>query len=202
MPSDRRRRERAARFDHGQPLSKASSLPFAILFSALGLLFLSLHKPPQHALVVDLPVTNGLGRTFEPWPNDLPQHILRITASGEIWWDDAVMNRSLLVRHLKEVATARTRPGLIFAPDDDASYAVVAETLDTVSEANLAYDRFCLAKMDAHQIFSREGHEVSEKPSVSGSNFARSIALPTDPPLCGSGNALPFSPEAPNPPPA
>ena len=156
MPIDWRRRERAARFDHGRPLLRASSLPFAILFSTLGLLFLFLWRPPYHAVVIDVPVTSGLGQQFEPWPDDLPRHILRLSPRGQIWWDDNAINQPILVRQLNELISLQE--GLIFKPDGNASYDQVAKTLNIIAASGVAsYSRFCLAGMAGHRQFGTEG---------------------------------------------
>ena len=192
MPTDWRRRGRAARFNHGAPLLRASSLPFAILFSTLGLLFLSLQKPPQHALVIDIPVSSGIGRAFEPWPRTLPTHVLRLTEWGEIWWDDDVVDQRLLLKRLAEIVATKPQPGLIFAPDGNASYDSAAKLLNIVSAAGIAFDRICLGDLKAYRNLGTRGETSRLMLSIPMSeNESRPSIKPTEPSPCGSGNIPP-----------
>jgi biopolymer transport protein ExbD len=153
MPIELRRRQKAERFDHGEPLSRASSLPMAILFTVLGLVILSQWRPPDHALLIDLPVSSGLGRPFTPWPQDLPAHQLRLTELNEIWWDNDVMNQGMLAERLQDLVALQE--GLIFRPDGNASYNEVAKTLNIIVASGVAHDRLCLAGMADHRQFNR-----------------------------------------------
>ena len=151
MPIDRHRPEMQRRFDHGQPLWRASSLPFTVFYSALAVMLFSLQRPPDHALVIEVPVTSGLGSAFAPWRDDLPRHTVELTQRGDIWWDDDLINQPMLVQRLQQLVMLQE--GLVFRPDGKAAYDQVAKTMHLITASGVAADRLCLAGLADHRRF-------------------------------------------------
>jgi biopolymer transport protein ExbD len=156
MPDDRIRPRYHPRppFDHGRPIVLPNFTPAAMLFAVLAMVFLALQRPPTHALMIDLPVTSGLGEGPEIWPANIPVHRIVPTVANEILWDGEPISQTELVRRLHAAKTAIPRPGIVYAPRAHASYDLSAKVLNIIATAGLTEERFCLGGLAQHRDFA------------------------------------------------
>ena len=121
---------------------------------------MSLHQPPTHAVVVRLPVSNGLGPAPVPWPADLSRHTIRLTPVGEILWDGEAIVERELVANLEAAALAPERPAVLLAPDASVSYDLSVKVINIIVASGISVDQYCLAGLSQHRDFGKQGSEI------------------------------------------
>lgn len=151
MPIDLRRRAKPARFDHGEPLSRASSLPILIFLTCLVLAGLTLDRIPVHVLSIDL-VTGG---SSQAWVNRPGQdvHSVVVTQEGAIEWNRERINVGELVQYLQLGMVQPIEPVVVFAPEANASYELSAHVLWVIKASGVT--KFCFGELERYKDFSK-----------------------------------------------
>lgn len=103
-----------------------------------------MYKNPTHAIVFDIPVENSLGEPFEPWPDDVPTHLLTLTPDGMVVWDGEPVNQAELLARIEGAVAAFPREGIVYEPHAYASYDLAARVMALLTDAGATEQRFCL----------------------------------------------------------
>ncbi len=152
MPTSFRRQRAVRRIVHGEPLSRANSLPILLFFTTLVVVGLTFERVPIHVLTFDLPIADPA----EPLPRT-PQeeaHRLSPTRFGTIEWDGETVSPSELVHHLDDGMRQPIEPRIVFAPDGDASYDLAVKVLNIVKNSGVT--KLCFGELERYRDFSKD----------------------------------------------
>lgn len=84
--------------DHGEPIWRSRyDIVAAIVVMSVGMCIWIGAPLATHAVVFDLPVSSGLGKPFEPWPDEVATHLLGVSPEGAILWDDEFIDQGELI---------------------------------------------------------------------------------------------------------
>ena len=151
MSIECRKRKKRQRYDHGQPLLRASSLPFLIFFSCLAMVGLSLDRVPVHVLTIDLVTGPSQGWIGHP---DIEVHSIVATQKGTIEWNGEKINMAALLRYLHAGRMQPVEPEIVFAPEANASYDLSAKVLAIIAASGVT--KFCFGELERYKDFGKE----------------------------------------------
>ena len=147
MPIDWRRRERAARFDHGGPIRYISLAPVAgVMLVAAAMISLSF-PITTHALTFDVYPGEGFGLDAEfDYVNRID-----IDRDGTLHWNRTAVTDAEMVKLLNATLTGPQEPALVFRPDDNAAYGDTAQMLAIIKSAGIT--QFCIIGLERNRRY-------------------------------------------------
>lgn len=133
------RRRRPPRFDHGAPLSRASSLPILLFVLSLLAALTAFNGRAQHVLTIDLPAPLAMEDTGQGATIDR----LRIDRNGQFEWNGRAVTQTEFEGIARDVGYYPKVRRLEFAPDADAPYGAAFAALGILWKTGLTQEGFC-----------------------------------------------------------
>ncbi|SMF66560.1 ExbD/TolR family protein [Allosphingosinicella indica] len=117
-----------------EPMMDINTTPLIDVMLVLLIMFIITIPIQTHAVKIDLPVDSG---ESTPPPIDPVKNKIVIAPSGQVFWNGAPVNETVLRQYLNITTTMTPTPELHLQPDPNARYETVDEVLAIVKRANV-----------------------------------------------------------------
>lgn len=126
-----------------------------VLFALAGTLLWATYKNPTHAVTIGLP-----GPTYFNLPQRDPStetvvNVVSPQEDGTIEWNGEVVTEEQLWNQIIYSLTHQVEPGLVFAPEPEASYELTLKVIALVRRSGVT--KFCFAELEEHRHFNTGG---------------------------------------------
>ena len=150
MPIDWRRREKAARFDHGGPIRYISLAPVAGVMLVVAAVTAMAYPAQQHIILLPLapPADFALAA---PSADDAPDIRIGLDQNGKFTWNGEPVTQTQVENRLWATLREPLEPTILFDPDDHAAYGATLPVLDIFKRVGIL--KFCFGGLTRNQNY-------------------------------------------------
>jgi biopolymer transport protein ExbD len=116
--------------DDGEPMMDLNMTPLIDVLLVLIIMFIITIPIQTHAVKVDLPVNNQNHKVIDDQKNKIT-----IDPTGIVSWNGTPVDKGTLANYLAQTAQMNPEPELQLAPDPQARYEVVDQTLAVIKRS-------------------------------------------------------------------
>ena len=117
---------------HARPMTEINTTPLVDVMLVLLIIFIITAPLLTHAVRIDLPKA-----TSQPNPEKPETITLAIKASGEIFWNDAILPRDALASRFVEAAGRQPQPEVHLRADRGTTYDILAQVMAKAQTAGI-----------------------------------------------------------------
>lgn len=118
--------------EHTQPMSEINTTPLVDVMLVLLVIFIITAPLLTHAVKIDLPQATSQPLEEKPEVVDLA-----VDADGKLYWNDAEIEKAVLVSRMQEESAKQQQPELQIRADKNTRYEVLAEVLAQAQTAGM-----------------------------------------------------------------